>query len=235
MVDVSTSESEQIKSIHYWQKYLSTRVNFEQLSKTFSLILVGTKQDKIQSEQFSKVQQLLLNFLEKKQVNDLHFTSGLQHENVRELRTKVLEHAKKILESASRMYIPRFYKQVADKLKEITTTGTVWISLSDLSNQFGVELDRMNACLTFLHNIGVVSFHQSSSLVCIYPELLAKAMAPFVAAKEHLPKTLNKHKDKAGVSVLLYEDVKEIVIESIKTQYNMKEITQEIVAIQLID
>lgn len=179
------------KSILFWTKYITSYASKEKLSQEYSIILIGNKGDKIADEKKSQVIELLNKFIGVA-VSSTCIISGIPNCLVNvysakeglviNLRRLLAEQAKNIFhEHNSFFQVPKIYSEVDKELRTLkSSTNKIFLHTSEIS------IPEVNdTCYIFLQDMGLVLFNRNTQVLCLDPQLLAKAFACFVMPPEH--------------------------------------------------
>jgi hypothetical protein len=159
---------------------------------------------------------------------------------MQELQKMIINRTKSLL--IEKIYIPIFYKKVANKMKELKDINQkILCKYSDIDL---FKQDDSQPCLAFLHDIGVIIYNKKASQFsylskfCINPPLLSKAMSYFMFAKEHksilFPST-SKAIQSIDKSILSFESIQfriNLLLEQNQIKLNSiteRELTAEII------
>jgi len=125
VIDLSSPIENQKKQIIFWINYLQqSKIKLEEINNKFSIIVVGTKYDKIKNEENIKneIKKILNEFKQKKEISYWKLVSGLKNIEINSLKKIIFEEGKKILMKNNK--IPKSYKKCATELinkKRIST------------------------------------------------------------------------------------------------------------------
>lgn len=82
--------------------------------------------------------------------------------------------------------VPRSYKLTAETIEEIKKTeGRLLLSVSAVSEKFTDKTHINDTCFSFLQDMGIILFNRNTQMICLEPQLLAKALACFVMPVMH--------------------------------------------------
>lgn len=139
--------------------------------------------------------------------------------NVVDLKNEFEKQVNEILQERNSFFkVPKLYKLIAERIEEAQKKKKILISCER----------RNDTCYSFLQDMGLLLFNRNTQMVCIDPQLIAKALAVFVMPPNHeavifanVPPSIKE------LSILPHQLVKDRIIQAkIATDENILEVIE---------
>lgn len=174
VVDSSNSEEKMRDSISFWMKFITAFSPKESKTNSCSVLLVGNKYDSLNWSDQRRVSDFFSQYEKLKILSHSCVVSAKNLTFISNLRRHLQLQVQEIFQSNNDFFqVPRVYKELANKLskyKELLMKAPVGYS---------------DSCFSFLQDMGIVLFNRRTKMICLNPQILAKAIACFVMPPEH--------------------------------------------------
>lgn len=176
VVDVSKSLEDIRSSVLRWTKYIHSVASVESLSSQHSIVLIGNKVDLINSAKEKEVIAELKQYIGQI-ISCYCLISARETKRLDQLREIIKKETKNILQQHNPFFkVPKMYKQVAKRIKneksKLLLSTTTFRGVND-------------TCFAFLQDMGIILFNRMTKMICLDPQVIAKALACFVMPSEH--------------------------------------------------